>query len=71
MNRVTAETKWCKNKRILKSTSTVKGFFVGTWEVFIRPKGVLLSKVPLCFLFCILDNRTNHFQAEDEQDYVA
>lgn len=28
----------------------------------------LLSEM-LCF--CVLDNRTYHFQAEDEQDYVA
>lgn len=46
-------------------------FFPGTSGICAVPEGILLSKVSLCFLFCIVDNRTYHFQAEDEQDYVA
>lgn len=73
MSCVAAKKKWRKNKIILKPYF-YSGFFclfLGTCKIYIRPEGILLSKVSRCFLLCILDNRTYHFQAEDEQDYVA
>lgn len=32
------------------------------------PVNIMFSEM---LYFCVLDNRTYHFQAEDEQDYVA
>lgn len=65
-------TEWRKHQIILEPYFSWGVFLLifRTVQNFVRPEVILLSKVSLFFV-CILDNRTYHFQAEDEQDYVA